>query len=74
MIAVQKGKLKVLSSAWDRNLGGSDLDEAIFQHFCNEIMATKKLDVKSNARASLRLRMACEKARASTLCLQWPLY
>mmetsp|Transcript_35480 Transcript_35480/g.100452 ORF Transcript_35480/g.100452 Transcript_35480/m.100452 type:complete len:803 (+) Transcript_35480:247-2655(+) len=63
VINLQKGKLKVLSSAWDRHLGGSDLDEAIFEHFCTEIMETKKLDVKTNQRACLRLRMACEKLK-----------
>jgi len=63
VIALQKGKLRVMSSAWDRNLGGADFDSVIVSHFADEIMATKKLDVRSNARAMLRLRAACEKLK-----------
>uniref|UniRef100_A0A061S331 Heat shock 70kDa protein 4 n=1 Tax=Tetraselmis sp. GSL018 TaxID=582737 RepID=A0A061S331_9CHLO len=63
VIALQKGKLRVLSSAWDRHLGGSDFDDVIFDHFVKEILSSKKLDVMSNQRACLRLRMACEKLK-----------
>jgi heat shock protein 4 len=63
VIALQKGKLRVMSSAWDRNLGGADFDNVIVDHFVDEIKATKKLDVRTNARAMLRLRLACEKVR-----------
>lgn len=63
VIALQKGKLRVMSSAWDRNLGGADFDNVIVDHFVDEIKATKKLDVRTNARAMLRLRLACEKLK-----------
>lgn len=60
-MAFKKGQLRVLSHAWDRNLGGRDFDEVLFNHFCAEFGAKHKIDIKSNARASFRLRQACEK-------------
>ena len=59
----KKGQLRVLSHAWDRNLGGRDLDNALFEYFAQEFQEKYKLDVRTNARASFRLRMACEKVR-----------
>ena len=35
----------------------------MFDHFCAEFQETKKIDIKSNARASLRLRVAVEKMK-----------
>ncbi len=64
IVAFKKGKLQVLAHAWDRNLGGRDFDEVLFDHFCEEFGAKHKIDVKSNARASFRLRLACEKVAA----------
>lgn len=61
IVAFKKGQLQVLSHAWDRNLGGRDFDEVLFEHFVKEFDAKHKLDIKSNARASFRLRLACEK-------------
>lgn len=61
IVAFKKGQLRVLSHAWDRNLGGRDFDEVLFNHFCAEFGAKHKIDIKSNARASFRLRQACEK-------------
>ncbi|DBB16364.1 hypothetical protein WJX82_007687 [Trebouxia sp. C0006] len=63
IVAFKKGKLQVLAHAWDRNLGGRDFDEVLFDHFCEEFGAKHKIDVKSNARASFRLRLACEKMK-----------
>ncbi|KAK9813890.1 hypothetical protein WJX73_003481 [Symbiochloris irregularis] len=63
VVAFKKGQLQVLSHAWDRNLGGRDFDEVLFEHFVKEFDAKHKLDIKSNARASFRLRVACEKMK-----------
>ncbi|KAL3152123.1 hypothetical protein ABBQ32_001221 [Trebouxia sp. C0010 RCD-2024] len=63
IVAFTKGKLQVLAHAWDRNLGGRDFDEVLFDHFCEEFGAKHKIDIKSNARASFRLRLACEKMK-----------
>ena len=66
IVAFTKGKLQVLAHAWDRNLGGRDFDEVLFDHFCDEFGAKHKIDIKTNARASFRLRLACEKVSVGT--------
>jgi len=63
IVAFKKGQLRVLAHSWDRNLGGRDFDDALFDHFAAEFQAKHKLDVRKNARASFRLRVACEKVR-----------
>uniref|UniRef100_A0A1J3CH11 Heat shock 70 kDa protein 14 n=1 Tax=Noccaea caerulescens TaxID=107243 RepID=A0A1J3CH11_NOCCA len=59
----KKGQLKVLSHAFDRSLGGRDFDEALFNHFAAKFKEEYKIDVSQNAKASLRLRAACEKLK-----------
>lgn len=61
----------MLAHAWDRNLGGRDFDEVLFDHFCEEFGAKHKIDIKSNARASFRLRLACEKVSDSRTRACW---
>lgn len=61
-MAFKKGQLRVLSHAWDRNLGGRNFDDVLFEHFAKEFQEKYKLDVRTNLRGSFRLRMACEKA------------
>ena len=63
VVRFTKAQLKVLATGFDRNLGGSSFDQAMMDHFCEEFKATKKIDIKSNARASLRLRTAVEKMK-----------
>ena len=65
IVAFKKGKLEVLAHAWDRNLGGRDFDEVLFDCFVKEFGDKYKIDIRSNPRASFRLRMACEKVRGS---------
>ncbi len=62
-MAFKKGQLQVLAHAWDRNLGGRNFDEVLFEHFVKEFNAKYKLDITSNARASFRLRLSCEKVQ-----------
>ncbi|XP_030649355.1 heat shock 70 kDa protein 4a isoform X2 [Chanos chanos] len=61
--AFNKGKLKVLASAFDPELGGKDFDEILVQHFCNEFAQKYKLDVRSKPRALVRLYQECEKLK-----------
>ncbi|KAJ8452037.1 hypothetical protein Cgig2_016618 [Carnegiea gigantea] len=61
--AFKKAQLKILAHAFDRNLGGRDFDEALFQHFAAKFKEEYKIDVFQNARACLRLRAACEKLK-----------
>lgn len=61
--AFNKGKLKVLGTAFDPYLGGRNFDEKLVEHFCVEFKNKYKLDVKSKIRALLRLYQECEKLK-----------
>ncbi|KAK3524482.1 hypothetical protein QTP70_029289 [Hemibagrus guttatus] len=61
--AFNKGKLKVLASAFDTGLGGKDFDEILVQYFCNDFAQKYKLDVRSKPRALVRLYQECEKLK-----------
>ncbi|KAJ7326971.1 hypothetical protein JRQ81_016730 [Phrynocephalus forsythii] len=61
--AFNKGKLKVLATAFDPFLGGRNFDEALVDYFCEEFRTKYKLNVKDNARALLRLYQECEKLK-----------
>ncbi|XP_041799597.1 heat shock 70 kDa protein 4b [Chelmon rostratus] len=61
--AFNKGKLKILSTACDPELGGKDFDEVLVKHFCEEFGKKYKLDVKSKPRALVRLYQECEKLK-----------
>ncbi|XP_038648337.1 heat shock 70 kDa protein 4L isoform X2 [Scyliorhinus canicula] len=61
--AFNKGKLKVLGTAFDPYLGGRNFDEILVDHFCEEFKTKYKLNVKSNGRALLRLHQECEKLK-----------
>ncbi|XP_070818466.1 heat shock 70 kDa protein 4b [Chaetodon trifascialis] len=61
--AFNKGKLKILSTACDPELGGKDFDEVLVKHFCEEFAKKYKLDVKSKPRALVRLYQECEKLK-----------
>ena len=58
-----KGSLKVVATAGDRNLGGLDMDLVILEHFAEEFKTKYKMDVKSKKRAELRLYNECEKLK-----------
>ncbi|CAN6326868.1 unnamed protein product [Urochloa humidicola] len=63
IVGYKKGQLKMLAHAYDRSLGGRDFDEALFKHFAAKFKEEYKIDVYQNARACLRLRVACEKLK-----------
>lgn len=63
VVAFKKGQLTVLATGYDRNFGGANFDDVLYQHLCEEFKEKYKLDVKSNPRATLRLRVAVEKAK-----------
>jgi len=58
-----KGKLKVINHSFDSNLGGRDIDDALLTVFAEEFKKKYKIDVYTNPRALLRLRVACEKLK-----------
>jgi molecular chaperone DnaK (HSP70) len=65
VVAFKRSGLTVKCHAWDRNLGGRDIDELMYDHFCKEVAAKQKLDIRSLPKASFKLRTAVEKVRRS---------
>ncbi|KAM4546239.1 heat shock 70 kDa protein 4a [Fundulus diaphanus] len=61
--AFNKGKLKILATAFDSDLGGKDFDDILVNHFCEEFAKKYKLDVRSKPRALVRLYQECEKLK-----------
>ena len=58
-----KGKLVIMGTSSDRNLGGRDFDQALTEHFIKEFDAKYKMDIKSNPKAVFRLRAGAEKVK-----------
>lgn len=63
IIAFSKGKFVVKSAAFETNLGGRDIDDALVNHFAEEFKAKYKIDVLSNPKAIFRLQAAAEKLK-----------
>lgn len=63
VVAFSKGQLTVKSTAYERNLGGRDLDYALVRHFAEEFKEKYKIDVLSNQKATFRLAAGCEKLK-----------
>ncbi|XP_056430906.1 heat shock 70 kDa protein 4 isoform X2 [Hyla sarda] len=61
--AFNKGKLKVLATAFDPYVGGRKFDDVLVQYFCEEFGKKYKLDIKSKIRPVLRLAQECEKLK-----------
>ncbi|XP_053319301.1 heat shock 70 kDa protein 4 [Spea bombifrons] len=61
--AFNKGKLKVLATAFDPTLGGRMFDEVLVNYFTEEFGKKYKLDIKSKIRPLLRLAQECEKLK-----------
>lgn len=63
VVAFAKGQLTVKSTAYDRNLGGRDIDFALVRHFAAEFKTKYKIDVLANPKAVFRLAAGCEKLK-----------
>jgi len=61
--AFNKGKLKVLATASDANLGGRNFDYLIRNHFAEEFKTRYKVDATQKPRAFVRLMQECEKIK-----------
>jgi len=53
--AFSKGQSIVKSTAYDRRLGGKDIDYALVQHFAEEFRSKYRIDVLSNPKATQAL-------------------
>lgn len=62
-VAFNKGKLRVLATTYDNNLGGRDFDRILMDYFQQDFKQRYKVDAYSNTRARLRLRAECEKLK-----------
>lgn len=59
----ESGHMKILSHAFDANLGGRDFDEILFSYFVSQFKEQYNIDVYTNIKASIRLRASCEKLK-----------
>lgn len=63
IVAFKKGQLEVKGVGFDANFGGRNFDELLAEHFCDEFLEKRKLDIRSNKKAMYRLRSACERVK-----------
>ncbi|KAJ2473512.1 adenyl-nucleotide exchange factor sse1 [Coemansia sp. RSA 2322] len=63
VVAFKKGELKVKSVAYERGVGGRNFDQALLDHFIGVFNDKYKIDIRSNNKAQVRLRAACEKLK-----------
>eukprot|EP00798_Chlamydomonas_sp_ICE-L_P016655 gene16655-22906_t len=61
IVSLRKSGMQVLSHAWDRNTGGRDVDEALFDYFAKQFQDKHKLDIRTNKKASFKLRQGVKK-------------
>ncbi len=54
---------EVLSTSGDNELGGTDMDNVLIAHICEEFKKTSGIDLKNDKMAFQRLREAAEKAK-----------
>lgn len=63
IVEFRKGELVVKSTAWDRHFGGRDINKTLVDHFANEFKEKYKIDIKTNAKAVVRVNTAVEKLK-----------
>jgi hypothetical protein len=63
IVSFKKGTMEVKAHAWDRNLGGRDLDEVLVRHFADEFKAKHNLDIYTSQKALFRMRTSAERTR-----------
>ncbi|XP_050521873.1 heat shock 70 kDa protein 4 [Daktulosphaira vitifoliae] len=61
--AFNKGKLKMLASSFDAQLGGREFDYILADHFSKDFKSRYNIDPRTNSRAFLRLLAEVEKIK-----------
>ncbi|CAG5129903.1 unnamed protein product, partial [Candidula unifasciata] len=61
--AFNKGKLKVLATSFDSQLGGREFDELLADYMAEEFKKKYKVDAASNPKAYTRLLQECERLK-----------
>ena len=62
-VAFNKGKLKILATTFDRNLGGRDFDRILANHFVEIFKKQFKVDASTNKKAYTKLLTEVEKLK-----------
>ncbi|EGZ09314.1 hypothetical protein PHYSODRAFT_525429 [Phytophthora sojae] len=63
LVAIEEEIYEVLATAGNAHLGGEDFDSRLVEHCVAEFKRMHRKDLSTNARAMMRLRMACESAK-----------
>ncbi|QPG76535.1 adenyl-nucleotide exchange factor sse1 [Brettanomyces nanus] len=63
IVALKKGELKVLGTAYDKHFGGRDFDRAITEHLADEFKVKYHIDIRTNAKAYSRVMKSAEKVK-----------
>ncbi len=63
IVSFVQGKLNVLATASDRNLGGRDFDLLLVEHFKAHILKTYKLDPTNEPKAMYKLFKECRRVK-----------
>ncbi|KAL2969486.1 hypothetical protein AAZX31_15G084400 [Glycine max] len=63
LVTIYEEMFKVKASVGDTHLGGVDFDNKLVNHLVNVFREKHKKDISGNAKALVRLRSACEKAK-----------
>ncbi|PWN42382.1 putative SSB2-heat shock protein of HSP70 family, cytosolic [Ceraceosorus guamensis] len=63
LLNITGGVFAVKATAGDTHLGGQDFDNSLLDHFKKEFQRKHKEDISGDARATRRLRSACERAK-----------
>jgi heat shock protein 4 len=61
LVAFQKGKLEVIATEFDQNLGGRNIDMMLAQRFAAEFQKKHNVDVFADPKAMIKLMLAVEK-------------
>jgi len=65
LLRVEDGIFEVAATSGDTHLGGQDFDNRIVEWAIEEFKRKSKIDVRGNAKALARLRLAAERAKKS---------
>lgn len=63
VLSIEDGVFEVKGTSGDSHLGGEDIDNAMTQHYVDEIKKKYKYDLTKNMKAMRRLKTACERAK-----------
>jgi len=63
LLTVEEGVFEVLATSGDTHLGGQDFDTRVVEWAIDEFKKKNKIDIRTNAKALARLRLAAERVK-----------